>query len=452
MHTRNQLPPLFLLLIGTLLPFATPPVQAKDWSSNRHYAVSPAGDPLAFVAHPQSRVVDAGKTTRLAVLTRGPVKTLQWRKNGVPIAGETGQYLEVTPSPSSVTTEPDRYDVVIQDAFGKQATSQAATVTTAPGGGTNTGTSPQLEESLKLQNLLNVVDLFKQAAYRIEEAWDGAPLNDAVLHRYDVCPGEVVSELMPAVDGPESSHKAVKLEFRNCHISSSDSMGNEAGTLVSGTYIHSEKKTTLRDAETMQTERFAKNLSLRFPFANATPNKPTVDFDIRLNGKLIQTVHTTYVSESSQRSLEEYQWTSGTRIENPQTGVNATILSGKYSIERFGDERGGRYIPLRETRYFNNLKLRVGDDNVIIRGLVSRMGDNTDPQRSGSFEILVNGKVVVKAASAVSPIKKLDGQLPYSPKLNGFFINDHQVEKTRKPQARETEGKDKRELQVSRAG
>ena len=451
MYTPNPLHRILFFLIGALLLLAANQAHANGWFANRHYAASPAGEALGFVAHPQSRVVEAGKTTHLAVLAKGPVKTMQWRKNGVPIEGETGQYLEIITAQLPNPSEPDRYDVLIQDAFGKQAISEAATVTIHSAEAHNTGSNLQMEESLKLQNLLNVVDLFKQVAFRIEEAWDGVPLSESVLHRYEVCPGELVSELMPAVEDDQNSHKAVKLEFKNCHISSSDYMGNEAGTVVSGTYIHSEKRSTLLDAETLQTETFAKNLSLRFPFSNATANRSTIDFDIRLNGKLIQTIHTTYISESSQRSLEEYQWTSGTRIENPQTGVAATILSGKYSLERFGEKRSGRYNPIRETRYFNNLKLKIGDDNVIIRGLVSRIGDNTDPQRSGNFEILVNGKAVVKAASAVSPIKKLDVQLPYSPKLHGFFNNDHQVVKSKKPKVKETEQKKAKELQVSEA-
>lgn len=451
MHTPNSLHRTSFLLIGTLLLLAAHSVHANDWSANRHHVASLAGAPLGFVAPPQSRVVEAGKSTHLAVLTKGPVKTMQWRKNGIPLEGETGQYLEVIANQSPNQIEPDRYDVLIQDAFGKQAVSQAATVTIHAADSRNVSTSLQMEESLKLQNLLNVVDLFKQAAFRIEEAWDGVPLTETVLHRYEVCPGEVTSELMPTVEDTNSSHKAVKLEFKNCHISSTDFMGNEAGTFVSGTYIHSAKKTTLLNAETLQTELFAKNLSLRFPFMTSTPDRSTIDFDIRLDGKLIQTIHTTYIGEFNQRSLDEYQWTSGTRIENPQTGVVATILSGKYSIEKFGEERGGRYIPLRETRYFNNLKLKLGDDNVIIRGLVSKMGDNTEPQRSGNFEIWVNGKAVVKAASAVSPIKKLDVQLPYSPKLNGFFNNDHQVVKSKKSKTNETERKTTKELQVSRA-
>lgn len=452
MYTRNQLHYTLFFLIGTLL-LAANQVHANDWSANRHYAASPAGEPLGFVAHPQSRVVEAGKTTHLAVVTKGPVKTMQWRKNGIRIEGETQQYLELTTPELPNPVEPDRYDVLIQDAFGKQAVSQAATVTILAADTRTAGNndSLQMEESLKLQNLLNIVDLFKQAAFRIEEAWDGVPLSETVLHRYEVCPDGLVSELMTPVEDAQSSHKAVKLEFKNCHISSTDYMGNAAGTVVSGTYIHSEKRSTVANAETVQMETFAKNLSLRFPFSNNTPNRSTIDFDLLLNGKLIQTIHTTYISESSQRSLEEYQWTSGTRIENPQTRVAATVLSGKYSIERFGEKRNGRYNPIRETRYFNNLKLKIGDDNVMIRGLVSRIGDNTDPQRSGNFEILVNGKPVVKAASAVSPMRKLDVQLPYSPKLNGFFNNDHQVVKSKKPKAKETERKTNQDLQVSKA-
>ena len=451
MYTPNPLHRTSFFLIGTLLLLDAHLVHANSWAANRHHVASPAGEPLGFVAPPQSRVVEAGKTTYLAVLTKGPVKTIQWRKNGTPLEGETGQYLEIIANQSPNQIEPDRYDVLIQDAFGKQAVSQAATVTIHAADSRNVNTSLQMEESLKLQSLLNVVDLFKQATFRIEEAWDGVPLTETVLHRYEVCPGEVTSELMPTVEDTNTSHKAVKLEFKNCHISSTDFMGNEAGTLVSGTYIHSAKKTTLLNAETLQTELFAKNLNLRLPFTTSTPDRSTIDFDIRLDGKLIQTIHTTYVGEFNQRSLDEYQWTSGTRIENPQTGVVATILSGKYSIEKFGEERGGRYIPLRETRYFNNLKLKLGDDNVIIRGLVSKMGDNTEPQRSGNFEIWVNGKAAVKAASAVSPIKKLDVQLPYSPKLNGFFNNDHRIVKSKKSKTNETERKTTKELQVSKA-
>ena len=133
MYTPNPLHRTSFFLIGTLLLLDAHLVHANSWAANRHHVASPAGEPLGFVAPPQSRVVEAGKTTYLAVLTKGPVKTIQWRKNGTPLDGETGQYLEIIANQSPNQIEPDRYDVLIQDAFGKQAVSQAAAEYVAEG-------------------------------------------------------------------------------------------------------------------------------------------------------------------------------------------------------------------------------------------------------------------------------------------------------------------------------
>lgn len=410
-----------LCLVNT---FAASAPAFAQW---RHVNTSPAGQDLGFVAHPVSRLLEVGQHAELAMIPKGAVKTVQWRKNGNPIEGANGHFLKVTAAGQNNEMNPDRYDVLIGDAFGTQAVSRAATVTTVDKNSPGLNEAVQSQESIKLQNLLNLVDIFQQAAFRIEEGLGGDLLNEANLQRYNTCPEDLKAEWTTPADQIDLTHRAVKLEFKNCSIPRSDAFGNEAGSVVSGTLIQSVKQQTSDLSNSQHTEIFAKNLNMVFPYSRTSDANPTIDFDIRLSGKLVHTAQTTRLGANTQRTLQEYQWTSGTQIENPQTGVSAKIISGKYSIEIFSESRMGRAVPTRETRFFNNLKLKVGKDDVMIKGLVNRINQDQSTQRSGQFEIWLNGKAILKASSAVSPLYALPTQLPHSPKLNGFFNNDHQA-------------------------
>ncbi len=75
---------------------------------------------LGFAAHPNSVMAEIGKPVTLSVLIKGPVKSIQWRLNRVPIAGATQQSFEIASVEKKI--DPDEYDVVIQDAFGNSVT------------------------------------------------------------------------------------------------------------------------------------------------------------------------------------------------------------------------------------------------------------------------------------------------------------------------------------------
>ncbi len=95
------------------------------------------GAPAAptFSQHPQSQAVSSGSEVSLTATASGsPAPTFQWRKNGVNIAGATGQVLTLTNVQSA---DAGSYSVVATNASGS-ATSSNATLTVSGGGGTPT--------------------------------------------------------------------------------------------------------------------------------------------------------------------------------------------------------------------------------------------------------------------------------------------------------------------------
>jgi hypothetical protein len=80
----------------------------------------------AFSTHPQSQTVNVGSNVTLSVTVTGsPDPTLQWRKDGVDLAGATGTSLVLS---NISTSQAGEYRVVATNAAGT-ATSQAAVVT-----------------------------------------------------------------------------------------------------------------------------------------------------------------------------------------------------------------------------------------------------------------------------------------------------------------------------------
>lgn len=85
--------------------------------------------PPSFAVHPCDQSQPAGGTATFSVTAGGsPVPTLQWRKNGTPIPGQTSSTLTLTSlSAADVTT----YDCVATNENGS-TTSNTATLTLAP--------------------------------------------------------------------------------------------------------------------------------------------------------------------------------------------------------------------------------------------------------------------------------------------------------------------------------
>ncbi len=378
---------------------------------------------LGFAAHPNSVMAEIGKPVTLSVLIKGPVKSIQWRLNRVPIAGATQQSFEIASVEKKI--DPDEYDVVIQDAFGNSVTSEKAVVTGLEPDSNQLLIESRRVESLKLQSIFNLVHVFDQVSARISEPlpiWDMR--KSAVSMYFDGCHDKVKAELVTPVRNAESLHEAMKLEMNSCFIQKTDGLGNDMGALVSGTFIQSRKVDKQNNKDIRKLEKFAKNLKLSFPHASQK-RRATLDFDIVLDGKLVRTTEFEQSNTKNMRIKEEYSWSKGTRIENPQSGVKAVFVSGSYVKENFGYLEHQQFYPSRETEFFNKLRIKIGNDDVLIHGLVNKVTDGDTIHRSGNFNLHINGKLALSAPSEIASLLTFTGNLPISPKLNGFFINDH---------------------------
>jgi len=172
---------------------------------------------LGFAAHPNSVMAEIGKPITLSVLIKGPVKSIQWRLNRVPIAGATQQSFEIVSVEKKI--DPDEYDVVIQDAFGNSVTSEKAVVTGLEPDSNQLLIESRRVESLKLQSIFNLIHVFDQVSARISEPlpiWDMR--KSAVSMYFDGCHDKVKAELVTPVRNAESLHEALKLEMNSCFI------------------------------------------------------------------------------------------------------------------------------------------------------------------------------------------------------------------------------------------
>lgn len=88
---------------------------------------SPGGSAPVFYSHPASRALQIGGSVTLtaALAGQGPF-TYQWRKNGQPLSGQSGPWLELT---NVGTDAAGDYDVVVATANSVSATSLEANVT-----------------------------------------------------------------------------------------------------------------------------------------------------------------------------------------------------------------------------------------------------------------------------------------------------------------------------------
>jgi len=379
---------------------------------------------LGIVAAPTDVLIEPDASATLAVLLKGPVKSIQWQKNGTDIPGATNPFLEVKITESKPI--PDAFSVQVRDAFGKSIRSTEAKVLVLPSNSELILREKRRLSSIKLQSLFNVVHLFDQASTLVSEPlqeWGDAP---SKLHYYfDQCPDDVQAELVHPVRTSDSDHQALKLELKNCRVSRLNSVGDQTGPLVDGLLIQSRKVENLDKATVVTEEKLARNLVLRFPNAKLSIESDTVDFDLAINGKLTKKTETIQTPDQRSRIREEWHWTKGTEFTNPQTGVNAKILSGSVIKERFGKVSGRELRSSRETEIFNQLKLKIGADEVTISGMVTKIFDNDFIIRNGLFNIAVNGKRILSTPSEISTTGDLSGDIPWVPKLNGFFMNDH---------------------------
>ncbi len=92
--------------------------------------VNPAAQAPTITTHPQSQRVTAGGTVTFTVLATGtPPLSYQWRKDGQPLAGQTGDTLTLA---NVQAAQAGSYTVVVSNSAG-QATSNPAVLTVNPG-------------------------------------------------------------------------------------------------------------------------------------------------------------------------------------------------------------------------------------------------------------------------------------------------------------------------------
>ncbi len=90
----------------------------------------PVGAPPAITTHPQSRTVTVGETVTFTVVATGTAPlSYQWRKDGQPLAGQTGDTLTLA---NVQAAQAGSYTVVVSNSAG-QATSNPAVLTVNPG-------------------------------------------------------------------------------------------------------------------------------------------------------------------------------------------------------------------------------------------------------------------------------------------------------------------------------
>lgn len=386
---------------------------------------------LGIVAQPRPVFAEEGKNVTLAIVLKGPVKSVQWRKNGVPIEFANDTRLDVVASQNK--SAPDTYDVLIQDAFGNTVISAPATVTITQADAPVLIDQNRNSESLKLQGLFNLIHVFDQVAARVSEPLEYSKANRTLVAHYPVCPETSIIETIEPTPQAPGSHAVVRLKLNSCFVPKTNRLGEESGALISGKYSRSSKSFQRANKEVQVVEQLAQMLTLRFPYAQDRRNFNAMDFDITLNGGLTLQTEVNAPSANAATFRRESIWKRGTTVKNPQTGVNAEFISGKYVQETFGVYRKDEFLPYRETDFFDKLTLKVGEDTVVINGGVTRIYDKSDVHRHGQFNISVNGKHVLDTQSMVTAPTTLSFTLPNAPKLNGFFLNDHPKDKPKEP-------------------
>ena len=103
------------------------------------FNIAQANAPPAFAQQPQSQMVDFGDTATFIVAVTGlPTPTLQWRKDGAALTGQTGATLTIT---SAQLSDAGTYDCVAANSAGF-LTSSGAVLTVNPPGSPTIATPP----------------------------------------------------------------------------------------------------------------------------------------------------------------------------------------------------------------------------------------------------------------------------------------------------------------------
>ena len=89
---------------------------------SRGFSVNPKPSPPSFVTQPQSAQVEVGSIVALSAGASGvPLPSLQWRKDGTPLAGATDRTFTI---PSAAMTDTGSYDVVASNPSGALASAR----------------------------------------------------------------------------------------------------------------------------------------------------------------------------------------------------------------------------------------------------------------------------------------------------------------------------------------
>lgn len=390
------------------------------------FTPSPRGHTaIGFAAHPQSVSATAGAEVTLATLLRGPVKSIIWRKNGVPIPDSDSYQITVLAPDDPL--RPDRYEAEIRDAFGNHLLSQGASVSSALRPMKAASIEPAVYNNwLKLQAIFELPGLFQTATYALEEevgGWHKGP--DRILRNLSACQAQPGIEVISAVPGDTENTQGLKLVLDGCMIRRFNVHGEERNMLYSGQYLQSIRSFRGTDSETWKHERFARDLRIAFDNTPPSRHDTTANFDTTLNGKLTHTREIQRVGDQHQRLRETFEWSKGSSIVNPQTGVSVIFQSGTFVREYFGKSTLIDTQPERSSEYFKDLRLLVNGKTLVLDGLVNRVYSAGEIKRTGQFTLSVNGKKVLVTSGSATPLQGLDGDLPYVPKFVGVFTNDH---------------------------
>ncbi len=130
--------------------------------------VNPAAQAPAITTHPQSRTVTVGETVTFTVLATGTAPlSYQWRKDGQPLAGQTGSALTLANVQASAAGS---YTVVVSNSAGQVTSNPAVlTVTLGPTLRHPADVNPP-DHRLTLQEVIAYA-----AAYKRGQAWSEGP-------------------------------------------------------------------------------------------------------------------------------------------------------------------------------------------------------------------------------------------------------------------------------------
>ncbi|HEX4879367.1 MAG TPA: hypothetical protein VFV39_05935 [Limnobacter sp.] len=395
-------------------------VQAQTWKTSD----IEIQNTLGFAAFPQDVVATPGAEVTLSVMVSGPVKHIQWRKNGVAIEHGTERQLTVLAPVDQFN--PDLYDVEIRDAFGNRRVSAAAAVRGKADGSSAVSEHINYQNWLKVQAIFELTQLFQQAVERLDEeigSWDRGM--SQVQKNLTTCNAMPEGQWINPRDDEMGKEIGLKLVLKDCLLPRFNQAGEKEDVIVSGQYLQTVSKQSTDQTDTRTHEKFARDLSFRFVQSQPSKMVRLTNFDTLLNGKLTHTVQRFKIGTKGVRTKETYEWSKNTTIVNPQTGVEVRFLGGRYGKEEFGNRAQGGVQLQRSSEFFHQLKLEVNGKPMMLDGLVTRIYGGDEVNRSGQFSVSLNGKTILTTPGVGSPLRSVSGELPFVPKFVGLFANDH---------------------------